>query len=326
MNHLKKLWQLLNNYLFARLLPRSSTAKFWYLPEPPNITNQNDLTRYKNSAVPFYLMNYSQKLKYNLTNAENIIVLPYADPIGQQINPEAAFQYALGLHDQFIATKDKKYLEKFFHYANYFLTLQTKDGDWQYQFDWFESKAPWSSALAQSRGASVMLRAFMHSKQTKYKDAALLALSKFNLLCSEDGYLNLFAKENCAYFEEYPKHPTGVINGFMSALFGVWELAYWLQDSALENMWQQGVASLIKMLPHYTVKGWSLYDQDQYKDQPNLNSPRYHLLMINYLRVLSNLDSAPELKNYLQQWQAANNFFSKLNAYYKKAIRKIMYR
>lgn len=326
MNYLKNTWQLLNNYLLARLLQRSSTAKFWYLPEPPNIIDQDVLTCYKNSTVPFYLMNYSQKLNYDLTNHDNIIVLPYAEPIGQQINPEAAFQYALALHDQFIATNDKKFLEQFFYYADSFLKLQTKEGDWHYQFDWFESKAPWGSALAQSRGASVMLRAFMHSKEIRYKDAALLALSKFYIPCQEGGYANLFTAEQCIYFEEYPKHPTGVINGFMSALFGVWELAYWLQDPTLKNMWQHGIASLKKMLPHYSVNGWSLYDQDQYQGQPNLNSPRYHLLMINYLRVLSNLDAGSELKDYLHQWQAANNAQAKLKAYWKKAVRKISYR
>ena len=99
MKHLVKAWRLVDNYLIARWQNRPSTALFWYLPEPPLIHSAADLAQYKQSQPsPLYLIDYRQKLQYTLTNQDGIIVLPYDNAIGSQVNPEAAFQYALGLH------------------------------------------------------------------------------------------------------------------------------------------------------------------------------------------------------------------------------------
>src|SRR5579871_1834124 len=179
MQYFKKSWDLIDNYIIARLQNRPSTALFWYLPEPPYCQSNNDLISYQTNTTPPYLLDYRAKLKYTLTNEENIIVLPYQGSIGKQINPEAAFQFALGLHQQFYLTQDKRYLEQFWQYCHYFLAKQSKEGLWHYQFDWYDCKAPWASALAQSRGVSVMLRAFLLSQETKWLTAAKLALSKF---------------------------------------------------------------------------------------------------------------------------------------------------
>ena len=221
----------------ARWQKRPSTASFWYLPEPPNITSKEALIRYQESlSSPLYLVDYRQKLPYSLTNADGIIVLPYQLPVGAQVNPEAAFQYALGLHDQFCIAKEKVYLNHFKLYAEYFLRTQTDDGLWSYNFDWYGSKAPWHSALAQARGASVMLRAWMLNHDARYLAAAKHALSKFSVPTAQGGFLHIFSAENCAYFEEYPHTPTGVINGFMSCLMNIWELNYWLKEKWLNDL------------------------------------------------------------------------------------------
>src|SRR5690349_787039 len=89
MGYIKKLYKLADNYLIARLQKRPSTAFFWYLPEPPLIQSKEDLYAYQTAvtASPFYLIDYRQKLQYSLENKAGIIVLPYDQPLGQQINP-----------------------------------------------------------------------------------------------------------------------------------------------------------------------------------------------------------------------------------------------
>lgn len=327
MNSLKKAYSLFDNYVTARLLGKSSTAQFWYLPEPANLKDQASLLRYQNKLLtPFYLMDYRQKLKYSLINQEGIIVLPYQDPIGDRVNPEAAFQYALGLHEQYLQTHDEEYLQKFWVYVDYFLQKQSAEGDWEYDFDWYESKAPWTSALAQARGASVMLRAWLYRKENKYLIAALNAIQKFDIPTQHGGFLHTFNQENCQYFEEYPGFPQGVINGFIASLFGIWELSYWAKDKKAAKLWEMGVESLRKMLPYYSVNGWSLYDLDQQGKQPNFNSPRYHLLMINYLLVMSVLCDSDEFRHYYDLWTKNNNLLMKAKTTILKAKRKILYR
>ncbi len=328
MNYLKKLFSLVDNYVIARIQNRPSTALFWYLPEPPNIKSSGDLKEYKQSTLmPFYPIDYRQKLKYSLENEHEIIVLPYHAPIGNQVNPEAAFQFALGLHNQFYVTNDKIWLDKFFKYVNYFISKQSNDGMWNYEFDWFTSKKPWNSALAQARGASVMLRAWLYSKDIIYLEAAKKALSKFSIPTSENGFLHHFKEENCFYFEEYPKIPTGVVNGFMASLIGIWELNYWIKEKWTSELWSQGIDSLQKMLPYYTTGWWSIYDRDYATPIVNVNSPRYHLLEIDYLRVLSILAESSFLAEvYKTRREQYRNLSFRYTALGLKFLRKIVYK
>jgi hypothetical protein len=328
MNYLKNAWSLFDNYFLARLQRRPSTAQFWYLPEPPTIHTDNDLRHYKQAKTsPLYLIDYREKLPYKLENSKGIIVLYYNKLIGRQINPEAAFQYALGLHDQFQLSQDQSYLEKFWHYANYFQSEQTADGLWEYSFDWYGSKAPWYSALAQSRGASVMLRAWLHSGKDHYLQAAKNAIQKFTIPTSQGGFLHEFEPEKCTYFEEYPNTPTGVINGFMAALMSIWELKYWIGEKWLDDLWQGGIQSLEKMLPYYTTNWWSLYDLDKQTPIANVNSPRYHLLEIHYLKILSILSNSLLIEEeYIKRMKQYEHPMSKLRAFFLKSIRKILYK
>lgn len=328
MSYFKKLFDLFNNYVVARMQNKPSTALFWYLPEAANIKTQTDLIQYqKANPAPVYLIDYRQKLKYTLENQDGIIVLPYQEKIGQQVNPEAAFQYALGLHDQFCLTNDNQYLKKFLHYADYFVKKQTPEGAWHYEFDWFQAKAPWQSALAQARGASVMLRAYLHSQQLIYLKAAQSALAQFTLPISQGGFLHIFSPHHCPYFEEYPPMPTGVINGFMASLMSIWELKYWLKEKWLEDLWQLGIGSLEKMLPFYSTGWWSLYDLDDKSPIKNVNSPRYHLLEIEYLKVLGLLSESSVLKDEcMKRIDQYNKFLFRYSALGLKLFRKILYK
>lgn len=327
MGYIKKTLQLFDNYVVARLRNKPSTAMFWYLSEPPNIKNASDLSSYTRSKTPFYLIDYTKKLNYTLQNKEGIIVLPYSESIGLQVNPEAAFQYALGLHDQYCKTKDIQYLNKFWQYVNYFMSKQSADGLWAYEFDWYGSQSPWYSALAQGRGASVFLRAWLLSKNDIYLTAAKNALLKFTCKTTEGGFLHQFAPTQCLYFEEYPKTPTGVINGFMASLMSIWELKHWLKEPWLTELWEMGMKSLESMLPYYTTGWWSLYDRDSAISIANINSPRYHLLEIYYLQILSILSGSLILARTCSERQEQyKNQFLKIKAFILKIRKKILYR
>jgi hypothetical protein len=272
-------------------------------------------------------MDYRQKLSYTLENTNNIIVLHYNGNVGSQINPEAAFQYALGLHDYHALSQDIIYLKKFWYYANYFQSMQTREGLWEYRFDWYGSKSPWYSALAQSRGASVMLRAWLQSGNDSYLLAAKNAVRKFTLPTTEGGFLHVFSPERCTYYEEYPETPTGVINGFMASLMSIWELQHWIEEKWLVDLWENGIQSLEKMLPYYTTGWWSLYDLDGDTPVSNVNSPRYHLLEIHYLKILSLLSNSSIIsQEYIKRMQQYDHSISKWRAFFLKSIRKILYK
>lgn len=323
-----KFYQMFDNYILCPLLAKPSCAQFWYLPENATITSNKELESYHaiEGRAPFYPVNYRHKLQYKHVNVDNIITLPYANPIGPQINPEAAFQYALGLHDQFLLTQKIIYLDEFIRYATYFREQQSKEGYWHYTFDWFESKSPWYSALAQSRGASVMLRAWMHTSDKGFLDAITAAIEPFTKPITEGGLLHHFVHGDIPYYEEYPSQPSAVINGFMAALISLWELMVWLDDKTYHSLWQQGINSLELMLPHYTKRLWSIYDLDSFGFIPNFNSPHYHNLELNYLTVLKFMSQSPVINKFLTIRQQQNRLTTRLVVVPIKVIKKLCYR
>ncbi|MCW5589281.1 MAG: hypothetical protein KIT27_06410 [Legionellales bacterium] len=325
MKILKNISSILIDYGKYLLKINTSTYSFWYLPAKARVYDAKSFQEYTSSEYAYYLMDYKNKLQFNLTNNEGIIVLYYRD-IGQQLNPEAAFQYALALNDLYISERNECILKKFLHYTDYFEKIQTDDGAWNYEFNWFNSKSPWSSALAQARGAVVMLRAWQYTKEVRYYIAMKNALAKFYIPVEEGGYLAIFPLEKCSYFEEYPQSPSIVINGFMASLICLWEIQYWTKDPEYKNLWSEAIQSLEKMLPYFTTSKWTIYDLYKPEKMKNYNSPFYHNMQLEYIKILSVLYPSDTLINFRDIWQKQENSSMRYFSYFLKLIRKIFYR
>ena len=243
-----------------------------------------------------------------------------------RVNPEAAFQRALGVHDQWRDTGHDDHRADFLRTADWFQRDQTETGAWQYRFRWHRSANPWTSALAQMRGASVMLRAWLLTSEERFRDAALLAAAPLYLDVSAGGMRAIHPAASVPYFEEYPAEPSAVLNGFMASLFGLYELATWLDDLRARDHLHEGYASLEAMLPHYMHRGWSLYDLDPASPFPNPNSPRYHRLVTDYLHVLAAISGRPTIAEWRDRWIAMDQPANRRRAILGKALRKIRYK
>ena len=308
--------RLLRNYGFDRLVGRPSTAGFWWLKEVARVYDEKSFQDYLENSVPspLYLMNYESKLAYHHCNEQGIIVLPYGPPTGDQVNPEAAFIHALALHDDHLLSGKAERRDAFLFVADYFCRQQTEDGDWQYLFDWPGSKAPWLSALAQGRGASVMLRAFLLTGEKRYKTAAIKALDKFDVPLEKGGYQAIHRLTGLPYYEEYPSRPIGVMNGFMASLLGCWEVAHWLGDKKARHLFEQGIVSLVAMTPHYLTGWWSVYDRNPEVASPNYNTPRYHRLVLSYFEILAVLSGNEKIAAQRDEWRACLGKFNETRA------------
>lgn len=316
-----KLVRLFRNYVTGREDGAQSSAVFWYLPEPPRVHDAESRAAYLASArpSPLYLMDYRRKLEYTVTDAQGILALNYGPQIGLRRNPEAAAQHALACHD----TGDRA---GFLRYADLFLESRDERGRWGYDFDWYRSSAPWYSSLAQSRGASVMLRAGLLTGDPRYSDAAREALALFDTAVAEGGFVANHPKAGVPYLEEYPSQPTGVLNGFLASLFGLWEVGYWLDDAINRERFERYLRSAEQMLPFYTTSWWTLYDLDPESPFPNVHSPRYHRLAVDYLRVLSALDGSRVLASYRDRWIAMDGPVARARATALKAVKKLIHR
>ena len=82
----------------------------------------------------------------------------------------------------------------------------------------------WLSAMAQGHGISVLCRAYAATGNRAYFDAALRALAPFAVNASEGGVRN-YVFGHFVWYEEYPTSKgTFVLNGFIYALVGLYDL------------------------------------------------------------------------------------------------------
>lgn len=323
-DRLKALWE---NYVRRRVRGRPSPLTFWALPEPPRIFTPAALAAYRSSTPsPPYLMDYTAKRRYREVDSNGIPVLHYPDPVGTQVNPEAAFQLALGHHDAWRTEGTSPDRERFLQLADWFARDQSADGTWWYRFRWHRSAAPWSSALAQMRGASVMIRAWQLTGEPRYAEAARAAALPLGRSIEQGGMRAVHRLAGAPYFEEYPSEPSAVLNGFLAALFGLYELSTWLEDPAATALFTEGTNSVERLLPHYVHRGWTLYDLDPATPFPNPNSPRYHRLVGDYLAVLAVITGRPAIADWRHRWLAMDTPGNRIRAVVGKAARKLRYK
>lgn len=160
---------------------------------------------------------------------------------------------------------------------------------------------PWCSGLAQSQAASVFVRAFLHSREELFATAARRAIAPL-LPGSRSGLVATTAEGPVA--EEMPSEPPSLIlNGWIYALWGAWDVARGLTDAASDEFFNASAECLRRSIDHYDVGWWSLYCRYPYR-LPDLAKPFYHRLHIDQLEVLYRLVGFGELQSTARRWRA----------------------
>jgi hypothetical protein len=159
--------------------------------------------------------------------------------------------------------------------------------------------APWYSAMAQGLGASLLARA--GQAEDSARAARSLLDHQFGLVTdTPDGPI----------LEEYPAEPRPhVLNGWMWALLGLYDLSVASDHPDADDAWRAGVASLVAQLPEYeTGRGWSTYDRYPHSIA-NVASPFYHRLHVTMLRAVARIapypEQARELEAVADRWERA---------------------
>lgn len=208
---------------------------------------------------------------------EGIPLRKYGGKIGTQYQPVGIAQYALGNYERYLQTSDVKYKKTFLRQANWFcknlairkISVDSVFGVWEYKFDWnrYLLKAPWPSAMSQGEGISVLLRAYQLTNDQKYLECAKLALKSFEVSLKNGG-VRYEDDKGFVWYEEYPADPPShVLNGFIFALFGLYEFYKVTDDSEALNLFNQGIQTLEANLYLYDLGFWSSYDLPPYSTE-----------------------------------------------------------
>lgn len=287
----------------AYLLGGNSHLTFWHETPAENPSALAD-------KLGEYYMLFTEKANYQgAYDSAGIPLLDYHGHIGLQYNPIAIAQFGLGNYNLWLRTADATPHAKFFRIADWLVShLEQNDHGlavWNHHFDWEYRdtlKAPWYSALAQGQGISVLVRAHKESGKSRYLDAARQALACFQKPIDQGG-VTFTDESGDLWFEEYiVSPPTHILNGFIWALWGVYD--YWLatREPSAQELFSKGVRTLLGNLDRYDLGFWSLYEQAGTR-LPMVASAFYHWLHIVQLRVMRRLTGEEAFTRVADRWE-----------------------
>ncbi|ESN98554.1 hypothetical protein HELRODRAFT_142574, partial [Helobdella robusta] len=178
-------------------------------------------------------------------------------------------------------------------------------------------KPGWYSSMGQGHAMSLLSRSFETSRDLTYLRAAFRAATPF-LVAGKDGGVLAYLFGKLPWYEEYPTVPsTFVLNGFMYALFGLYDLAVTLENlrfggEALSD--DVGMRTLGIALPLFDTGSGSFYDLNHFTHPgvtPNLARWDYHTTHINQFMMASIV----EVQSVC--WKVFNKFINRWSKYLK---------
>ena len=232
--------------------------------------------------------------------------------------PVAIFQYGLGAYDLYLQTQDLRYERKFLQCVDWAMEHQDTQGRWN-NFSHYCPEHPYG-AMAQGEGASLLTRAFKHTNELKYLDAAKKAVD-YMLLPLEQGGTAKYADEE-VYLMEYT-FKAMVMNGAIFAWWGLYDYVLITKDAGrYKDLMEKILESLMKVLPRFKCSYWSLYSLDGL-----MASPFYHNLHIAQMQAMYELTGNIIFYTYAERWKnQQSNLFCKGFAFVKKTTQKILER
>jgi hypothetical protein len=323
-------WHYYRRIFGAYLGSGRSHLTFWH--ETPEIN-----ARACASRLGEYYMLFREKADYaGHYDDAGIPMLDYHGAIGLQYNPIAVAQWGLANYNRFRETGDngEERWRKTLKAADWLAANLEQNAHglwvWNHHFDWEYRdtlKAPWYSGLAQGQGVSLLLRAHnrAHTEDDKYRRAAEKAFVALTRPIAEGGVLFEDDEKNL-WIEEYiVDPPTHILNGFMWALWGVFD--YWLAgaDALAKEIFNRGAETLIRNLARFDTGYWSLYEQSGTRLKM-LASPFYHQLHIVQLRVMSRLTGDARFAAVAERWEAyAQRRGNRTRALVEKSVFKLLH-
>lgn len=320
--------RIFSAYLGSAIGSGRSQLTFWH--ETPEINPRAD-----EKQLGEYYMLFHEKADYTgHYDAAGIPMLDYHGVIGLQYNPIAIAQWGLANYNLFCESHDDTRWQRTLKAADW-LTANLEQNShglevWNHHFDWEYRdtlKAPWYSGLAQGQGISLLLRAHAHSRANddKYRRAAERAFVALTRATPEGGVLFEDSRKDL-WIEEYLVNPpTHILNGFMWALWGVFDYSLASGDATAKNIFDRGVETLLHNLSRFDTGYWSLYEQSGTRLKM-LASPFYHRLHIIQLRVMSKLTGDTRFAEVAERWEGYSQQRSnRARALAEKSVFKLLH-
>jgi heparosan-N-sulfate-glucuronate 5-epimerase len=240
-------------------------------------------------------------------NEVGVPLFDYGRGIGPRLHPVTLCQVALGWHERWLHESAPAHRVRFLRLADWLVEHQQPrrggGGGWPVDVDkrLYRLRAPWPSALVQGQALSVLARAAnIEPARSGYREALEAGLVLFEVDASRGGVRTEDA--DGVGYEEYPSpSPSLVLNGLISALWGLADAALLLPAGRAARLFQDGAEALLRRLPRYDTGFWSRYCLFDHL-VPNVASPYYHREHIAQLRAMARLMPDQRWEQTAQRW------------------------
>jgi heparosan-N-sulfate-glucuronate 5-epimerase len=237
--------------------------------------------------------------------------------------PTTRLQKALGHWDLAMLqhANRESHLNEFVHIADWAYSSQDQRGGWSVWPLLGVQSCSEYSAMTQGEAVSVLVRAARHTGDARFFEGARLATS---LLVSpvSDGGVSRQGRLGLI-FEELPHEPPStVLNGWIFALFGLYDFLLSDRDATIEELLDHSVTQLVSVLPSFDTGYWSHYVQGA-----AIASPFYHRLHIAQFAAMEAVfpDHAKDLGKFRRNLELqARSKICTARAITKKLMEKIV--
>lgn len=242
------------------------------------------------------------------------MVIDYGEEIGIHHNPVTIAQYAIGCYHNYVRYRCEPCLEVFANQIKYLKTRYQRYGEdligYPYGFDWsYGLKRGWLSGLAQGQAISVLIRHYHHTGDESVLPL-MVQIKNLMLLPRAEGGLVVQSPEGDLWIEEFPtERPSLVLNGFISAVFGLYEYTrVFPEDGVARTKLDEFISSLKSAIRHYDAGNWAYLDR-HVTPYPKA-SEAYMFGYIWQMRTLYEISGDPYFRAMELRWQS---FFYDVN-------------
>jgi hypothetical protein len=319
MARLEYLTRVLQVYTRPALGPLS----FWH--EEPEINEA------RHGDTRQYFMRFRGKAAYaGPFDDGGIPLLDYRGRIGRQYNPIAIAHHGLARFNRWCECGDGGDRTAWLATSRWLAAnLQSNAHGvpvWFHHFDWPYRQvleAPWYSGLAQGCGVSMLIRAANETRDNTFADAAHRAFQSLELPVSRGGVLVTDTRGD-VWIEEYlVDPPSHILNGFIWALWGVYDYMQWSHLRRAAALWDACLRTLEARIGDFDTGWWSLYEAPT-DGHRMLASFYYHRLHAVQLRVLHDLTGRETFAVRAAMFEAyARRRISRSRAFVEKAWFKL---
>jgi heparosan-N-sulfate-glucuronate 5-epimerase len=174
-------------------------------------------------------------------------------------------------------------------------------------------RSGWCSAMAQGQVASVFVRQFLRTGDGRWADHARGALRPL----VDDSELVSQTPAGQVLEEAPSDPPSHILNGWIYALWGLWDAGVGLQDGKAAQAFAAGVASLRAMLPAYDVGWWTRYSLYPHV-LVDLAKPFYHRIHVLQLEMTARATGHSDLAATAERWRGYDRAPNRVGAVAQK--------